>query len=263
MLFMVYSTLLIDVDSDGIAIVTIDRPSKLNALNAEVLSELDDWFVIARDDSAVRGVIITGSGPKSFVAGADIAKFKDLSRETGKGFAEKGQAVFNRIENLGKPVIAAVNGFALGGGCELALACHLRVASDNARFAQPEVNLGILPGYGGTQRLPRLVGKGIATELILTGAMISAERAHEIGLVNHVFPPEGLLEGAKKLVASIISKAPIAVALSLEALGGSDTPLADGLRLEAELFGQACATADFQEGVDAFLEKRKADFKGK
>ncbi len=262
MLFMAYSTLLIDVDSDGIAIVTIDRPSKLNALNADVLSELDDWFVTARDDSAVRGVIITGSGPKSFVAGADIAKFKDLSRETGKGFAEKGQAVFQRIEDLGKPVIAAVNGFALGGGCELALACHLRVASDNARFGQSEVNLGILPGYGGTQRLPRLVGKGIATELILTGAMISAERAHEIGLVNHVFPPEGLLEGAKKLVASIISKAPIAVALSLKALGASDLPLAEGLRHEAALFGQACATEDFQEGVDAFLEKRNADFKG-
>ena len=250
MLFMAYSTLLIDVDSDGIAIVTIDRPSKLNALNADVLSELDDWFVTARDDSAVRGVIITGSGPKSFVAGADIAKFKDLSRETGKGFAEKGQAVFQRIEDLGKPVIAAVNGFALGGGCELALACHLRVASDNARFGQPEVNLGILPGYGGTQRLPRLVGKGIATELILTGAMISAERAHEIGLVNHVFPPEGLLEGAKKLVASIISKAPIAVALSLKALGASDLPLAEGLRREAELFGQACATEDFQEELE-------------
>lgn len=262
MLFMAYSTLLIDVDSDGIAIVTIDRPSKLNALNAEVLSELDEWFVTARDDSAVRGVIITGSGPKSFVAGADIARFKELSRQTGESFAERGQAVFKRIEDLGKPVIAAVNGFALGGGCELALACHLRVASDNAVFGQPEVNLGILPGYGGTQRLPRLVGKGIATELILTGAMISAERAHEIGLVNHVFPPEGLLEGAKKLVASIISKAPIAVALSLEALAAADLPLAEGLAREAALFGQACATEDFQEGVNAFLEKRKADFKG-
>ena len=262
MLFMAYSTLLIDVDSDGIAIVTIDRPSKLNALNAEVLSELDEWFATASDDSAVRGVIITGSGPKSFVAGADIARFKELSRQTGKSFAERGQAVFKRIEDLGKPVIAAVNGFALGGGCELALACHLRVASDNAVFGQPEVNLGILPGYGGTQRLPRLVGKGIATELILTGAMISAERAHEIGLVNHVFPPEGLLEGAKKLVASIISKAPIAVALSLEALRAADLPLAEGLAREAALFGQACATEDFQEGVGAFLEKRKADFKG-
>jgi len=260
---MAYSTLLVDVDSDGIAIVTINRPAKLNALNADVISELDDWFSKAESDSSVRGVIITGAGDKSFVAGADIARFKELSGEAGKRFAARGQSVFNRIENLGKPVIAAINGFALGGGSELALACHLRVASENAVIGQPEVNLGIIPGYGGTQRLPRLVGNGLATELILTGAMVTAERAHAIGLVNHVFAPEDLLAGAKKLVAKIISKAPIAVSLSLEAISYSDLPQAEGLAREAELFGKACDTEDFQEGVDAFLEKRKAEFKGR
>ena len=259
---MSYSTLLIDVDADGIAIVTINRPSKLNALNADVISELDDWFASAETDASVKGVILTGAGDKSFVAGADIARFKELTGEEGKRFAARGQAVFNRIENLGKPVVAAVNGFALGGGSELALACHIRVASDNAVFGQPEVNLGIIPGYGGTQRLPRLVGKGIATELILTGVMISASRAHEIGLVNHVFAPEELLAGAKKLVSKIMAKAPVAVALSLEGISYSDLPLAEGLAKEAELFGKACETKDFQEGVDAFLQKRKAEFKG-
>jgi enoyl-CoA hydratase len=260
---MSYSTLLVELDSAGVAIVTINRPDKLNALNAEVIAELDDWFSKAASNESVKGVILTGAGPKSFVAGADISRFKSLGLVEGKQFAEYGQQVFSKIENLGKPVIAAVNGFALGGGSELALACHLRVASTNAIFGQPEVNLGIIPGYGGTQRLPRLVGKGIATELVLTGAMIDAQRAHSIGLVNHVFEPEALMEGAQKLLLSIMGKAPIAISLSLEALRASDLPLAEGLRHEAALFGKACATADFQEGVDAFLNKRKADFKGR
>ncbi len=260
---MSYSTLLIDVADDGIATVTINRPDKLNALNADVISDLDDWFTNAADDSSVRGVLLTGAGDKSFVAGADIARFRDLDGSLGRTFATRGQAVFNRIEQLGKPVIAVVNGFALGGGSELALACHLRVASDTAVFGQPEVNLGILPGYGGTQRLPRLVGLGLATELILTGAMIPAARAYEMGLVNHVFASDELMAGARKLMGKILSKAPIAVSLSLEALRHADQPLEDGLRIEADLFGNACETEDFKEGVEAFLGKRKAEFKGR
>jgi enoyl-CoA hydratase len=260
---MSYSTLLVEVDSSGIAVVIINRPDKLNALNADVIAELDDWFSKAATDNAVKGVILTGAGEKSFVAGADISRFKSLGPIEGKKFAEYGQRVFDKIEGLGKPVIAAVNGFALGGGSELALACHIRVASDNAVFGQPEVNLGILPGYGGTQRLPRLVGKGLATELILTGAMIKADRAHAIGLVNHVFAPSELMIEARKLLSTILSKAPIAVSLCLEALRSADLPQAEGLRHEAALFGQACATEDFQEGVDAFLNKRKAQFSGR
>jgi len=259
---MSYSTLIVEIDSSGIALVTINRPDKLNALNAEVISELDHWFSAAATDNNVKGVVLTGSGPKSFVAGADISRFKSLGPIEGKRFAQYGQSVFDKIEGLGKPVVAAVNGFALGGGSELALACHMRVASKNAIFGQPEVNLGIIPGYGGTQRLPKLVGKGIATELILTGAMITADRAHQIGLVNHVYEAEVLVEEAKKLVATIVSKAPIAVSLCLEALRAADLPQAEGLLHEAALFGQACATEDFQEGVDAFLNKRKAAFKG-
>ena len=259
---MSYSTLIVEIDSAGIALVTINRPDKLNALNAEVISEVDHWFSSAAIDNNVKGVVLTGSGPKSFVAGADISRFKSLGPIEGKRFAQYGQSVFDKIEGLGKPVVAAVNGFALGGGSELALACHMRVASKNAIFGQPEVNLGIIPGYGGTQRLPKLVGKGIATELILTGAMITADRAHQIGLINHVYEAEVLVEEAKKLVATIVSKAPIAVSLCLEALRAADLPQAEGLLHEAALFGQACATEDFQEGVDAFLNKRKAAFKG-
>ena len=259
---MSFSTLLVDVDSAGIALVTINRPDKLNALNADVLADLDQFFTEAENDPNVKGVILTGAGDKAFVAGADISRFKGMGSEDGKVFAEYGQGVFNRIEDFPKPVVAAINGFALGGGSELALACHMRVASDTARIGQPEVNLGIIPGYGGTQRLPRIVGQGIAIELILTGNMVDAARAHAIGLVNHVFAPEELLEGAKKLVTTIIRKAPVAVALSLEAMSYADLPQAAGLRHEAALFGQACGTEDFQEGVSAFLEKRRADFKG-
>jgi enoyl-CoA hydratase len=260
---MSYTTLLVDVDDHGIATVTINRPDKLNALNADVIDDLDAFFSRAETDATIKGVILTGSGQKSFVAGADIARFRELDGESGRIFADRGQAVFNRIENMPKPVIAAVNGFALGGGSELALACHIRIAADNAVFGQPEVNLGILPGYGGTQRLPRLVGLGIATELILTGAMIKADRAFEIGLANLVVPASELMEATGKMMTTILAKAPIAVELSLKALRVSDEPLAKGLDVEADLFGQACDTEDFKEGVEAFLGKWKASFTGR
>ena len=256
-------TLLYDVDEDGIAVITINQEDKLNALSATVVGELNKAFRQARGDAAVKGVVLTGAGTKSFVAGADIQQFPDLDALEGHRFALRGQAVFNRIEEMPKPVVAAVNGFALGGGCELAMACHLRIASENASFGQPEVNLGIIPGYGGTQRLPRLVGHGIAMELVLTGARISAERAYEIGLVNKVVPQEELLDAAKEMIRTIASKAPLAVGMALEALRVADLPLRDGLRHEAALFGQACATDDFKEGVAAFLERRKADFQGR
>ncbi|GIV58008.1 MAG: enoyl-CoA hydratase [Bacteroidetes bacterium] len=260
---MTFETLLYDVDADGIALVTINRPDKLNALNETVIDELDRCFAAVEADTAVRGVVLTGAGPKSFVAGADISRFPELDAVQGRRFALRGQAVFNRIEALPKPVVAAVNGFALGGGCELAMACHLRVAAEHARFGQPEVNLGLIPGYGGTQRLPRLVGRGRATELILTGEAIDARRAYEIGLVNRVVPAAELLTTAKDLVRTIAAKAPVAVALALEAVRASDLDLPQGLAFEATLFGQACATEDFQEGVAAFLARRQATFKGR
>jgi enoyl-CoA hydratase len=257
-----FETLTFECDEEGICQVTINRPDKLNALNAQVLDDLESCFNQIEVDDRVRGVIITGSGEKSFVAGADIRKFKDLDAESGYRFALRGQAVFNQIERLGKPVIAAVNGYALGGGCELAMACHLRTASDNARFGQPEVNLGILPGYGGTQRLPKLVGRGRAMELILTGVQIDANRAFEIGLVNLVTSSDELIDSTSDLLRTILSKAPTAVALSIEALRMSDLDIDQGLEFEAAQFGQACGTNDFQEGVDAFLERRKPEFKG-
>jgi len=257
------TTLLYDVDADGVALITINRPDKLNALNSTVMHELDACIRQARADTTVKGVVLVGAGEKSFVAGADIRQFTELNALDGHRFALLGQAVFNRIEDLHKPVVAAVNGYALGGGCELALACHLRVASENAAFGQPEVNLGIIPGYGGTQRLPRIVGRGLATELILTGARINAQRAYEIGLVNRVVPAGELLETARAIVITIGAQAPLAVSMALEALRSSDLPLRDGLRYEATLFGQACATEDFKEGVAAFLERRKAAFQGR
>lgn len=260
---MDYATLLVEVDDLGIATVTINRPDKLNALNADVIADLDAFFERAESDTDIRGVILTGAGEKSFVAGADIARFRELDGEKGRFFAARGQAVFNRIERLSKPVIAAVNGFALGGGSELAWACHIRIASDNARFGQPEVNLGIIPGYGGTQRLPRLAGLGLATEMVLTGDMVGAQRAYEMGLVNRVTPQAELMDAARAMMTTILSKAPLAVALTLKALRSSDRPLDEGLAAEADLFGQACDTEDFREGVEAFLGKRKADFQGK
>jgi enoyl-CoA hydratase len=257
-----FETLLLTVAEDGIATVTINRPEKLNALNSQVMDDLDTCFEALESDPNVHGVVLTGSGPKSFVAGADIGRFSELDAESGHAFSLRGQSVFNRIENLGKPVIAAVNGYALGGGCELAMACHLRVASENARFGQPEVNLGILPGYGGTQRLPRLVGRGRAIEMILTGDPITAQRAYEIGLVNRIATADELLSTARELLAGILAKAPLAVRMSLDAVRMSDLALDQGQEYEAVLFGQACATEDFKEGVAAFLERRTARFTG-
>lgn len=248
---------------DGIAVVTLNRPDKLNALSRAVLDDLETCFVEVGNDDAVRGVILTGEGDKAFAAGADIAEFRAMTAMDGHRFALRGQAVFNRIASLRKPVIAAVNGFALGGGCELAISCHLRTASENASFGQPEVNLGIIPGYGGTQRLPRLIGLGMAMEMILTGERISARRALDIGLVNRLYPDDTLIDGTKGLLQSITSKAPAALGLAIEALLSSDIPMHEGLRHEATLFGQCCATEDFAEGVDAFLTRRKPEFKGR
>lgn len=257
------SAILFACDEAGIATLTINRPEQLNALNAAVIEDLDRCVAYIADTSAVRGIIVTGAGPKSFVAGADIKQFNTLNAASGRAFARRGQAVFTRLEQLRKPVLAAVNGYALGGGCELAMACHLRVASEKARFGQPEVNLGTLPGYGGTQRLPRLVGRGRALELILTGTPITAQRAYEIGLVNRVVPPEELIPATEALMQTLLEKAPLAVALALNAVYGADQPQQQGLDHEALLFGAACDTADFKEGVAAFLERRDAHFEGR
>jgi len=258
-----FETLRYDVDDDGIAVVTLDRADKLNALSTRLLGDLQRAFRQARSDERVRGVVLTGAGDRAFAAGADIEEFTDLDALAGHRFALTGQSVFNAIEGLPKPVVAAVNGFALGGGCELALACHLRVASENAQFGQPEVNLGLIPGYGGTQRLPRIVGRGVATEMILTGDRITAQRAYEVGLVNQVVPADALLDAAKALVRKIASKAPLAVAMALNAIRSVDLPQAQGLQMEAALFGQACGTDDFREGVHAFLNKQQPEFQGR
>ena len=250
--------------SDRILVATIDRPEKLNALNAEVLAGLEAAFDRARSDADVGVVIVTGSGPKAFVAGADIAELATMTPVSGRAHALRGQAVFGRLESLGKPSIAAINGFALGGGCELALACTLRIASENAKLGQPEVKLGILPGYGGSQRLARIVGEGRAMELCLTGEPISAAEAHRIGLVNRVVPAGEALSAAKEVAGKILANAPIAVAFTMDAIHrGLDLPLSDGLALEATLFGVCAATADMREGMTAFLEKRPARFSGK
>ncbi len=260
---MGYETLIVE-KRDRIAIVTINRPKVLNALNATVIEELGRCFSELKDDPEVGAVILTGAGEKAFVAGADISGLVELDPLEGKMFAEKGQAVFNLIENLGKPVIAAINGYALGGGCELAMACTIRIASEKAKLGQPEVNLGIIPGYGGTQRLPRLVGKGIAMELILTGRMVDAQEAYQIGLVNKVVPPEKLMDEAVEMAKTILSKGPLAVKFAMEAVNrGLEVNLEEGLKIEADLFGMCCATEDKVEGTKAFLEKRKPNFKGK
>lgn len=259
---MAFTTLLFDV-TDGIARITVNRPDKLNALDAAVIGELGDAVSRIEQDSAIRGVILTGAGPKAFVAGADVTELAAQTPMDGKARAQAGQLVFRRLERCGKPVIAAVNGFALGGGCELAMACHLRVASDAAKFGQPEVKLGIGPGYGGTVRLPRLVGKGRALELLLTGAMIDAAEAHRIGLVNRVVPAERLLPEAEALLRTILAQGPLAVRLVLESVdAGLDMTVDEALLLEANHFGLLSATADMREGTRAFLEKRKARFSG-
>lgn len=260
---MSFENILLEKDG-AVAVVTINRPKALNALNAATLEELDRAFAELAEDKAVSAVIITGAGDKAFVAGADISFMKDLSPLEARNFALLGQAVFNRIENLPQPVIAAVNGFALGGGCELACACDIRLASENAKFGQPEVNLGVPPGFAGTQRLPRLVGKGLAKELLFAGDMIGAQEAYRIGLVNKVFPAGELMEAARAMAAKIAGKGRIAVQLTKSAVNqGMEMDLARGMAYEAEIFGLSFATEDQKEGMSAFLEKRKAEFKGK
>src|SRR5215471_3576733 len=248
----------------AIAYVTVNRPDKLNALNSTVMSELRAAFTAIKDDAEVRVAILTGAGEKAFVAGADIGELAKQDPVSAKEYTHRGQAVLDLVENLGKPVIACLNGFALGGGCELAMACTFRLASENAKLGQPEVKLGIIPGYGGTQRLPRLVGKGYAMQLLLTGEMISAQEALRIGLVNEVTAPADLIPRAEAMAQKIIANGPLAVQFTMEAVNkGCEGTLAEGLYLEAVLFGMACATEDEKEGTKAFLEKRPAQFKGK
>jgi enoyl-CoA hydratase len=260
---MSFDNLLLERD-DAIAVVTFNRPKVLNALNSQTLSELETALTELKADAGVRAIVLTGAGEKAFVAGADINELAVLTPVQGKAHARRGQLLFDAIEHLGKPVIAAINGFALGGGCELAMACTLRIAADSARFGQPEVNLGLMPGYAGSQRLPRLVGKGVALEILLTGDMIGAQRAYEIGLVNRVVPAAELMVEAKKLAHLLASKAPVAVRYILDAVHhGLDTPFAEGEYLETSLFGTIASSEDMREGTKAFLEKRKPVWQGK
>jgi enoyl-CoA hydratase len=260
---MSYESILYE-KNDGIARITFNRPKVLNALNRQTIEELRAALLDARADDAVRVIIFTGAGEKAFVAGADISELARQTPVEGKEFSLFGQGVFHLLETMGKPSICAINGFALGGGCELALACSIRIASKTARLGQPEVKLGILPGYGGSQRLARLCGKGVAHELCLTGEMISAEEAQRIGLVNRIYEPAELLPAAEAMAKKIIANAPLAVKFTMEAIErGSEMPQEEGLFLEATLFGVACATEDMREGTKAFLEKRAPEFKGK
>jgi enoyl-CoA hydratase/carnithine racemase len=248
----------------ALAYVTVNRPKVLNALNMATMEELRTAFHAIKSDAEVRVVILTGAGEKAFVAGAEIGELANHDAVSGKEYTHKGQNVLNLIENLGKPVIACINGFALGGGCELAMACTMRLASENAKLGQPEVKLGIIPGYGGTQRLSRLVGKGIAMQLLLSGEMISAQEAYRIGLVNEVVPQPELIARAEAIAHKIIANAPLAVQYAMEAVHkGMEMTLQEGMYLEATLFGVCCATEDKKEGTTAFLEKRPANFKGK
>ena len=249
---------------DGIAYVTLNRPKVLNALNQRTWQDLRAAFEDARDDATVRGVILTGAGDKAFIAGADISEITHITAIEAEQSSRYGQDVLTLIEGLGKPVIAAVNGFALGGGCETAMACTIRVASEHARFGQPEVSLGIIPGGGGTQRLPRLVGKGRALQIILSGAMITAQEAYRIGLVNEVVPATELIPRAEAILKQIFANAPVAVRFSLEAVNrGLETSQAEGMALEASLFGLCAGTEDKNEGTQAFLQKRAAKFTGR
>jgi enoyl-CoA hydratase len=247
-----------------IAVVTLDRPKVLNALNHLSMTELEQVFLEIRQNSLVRAVLLTGAGEKAFAAGADITELAQVSALEGERLATRGQRIFSLIENCGKPVIACINGFALGGGCELVLACTLRIASQTARIGQPEVKIGIIPGYGGTQRLPRLIGKGAALKMILTGEPIGADEALRLGLVDEVVAPDQLLARAEQIAQTIAGMAPLAVRDSIRAVNsGYDLPLASGLELEASLFGLSCSTSDKEEGTRAFLEKRAANWSGK
>lgn len=259
---MAYTTLLTSLEN-GILVVTVNRPDKLNALNRDVMSDLETLATDIEMNADVKGAIITGSGQKGFVAGADISEFVGLSGEEGMDLARKGQNIFFKIENNCKPIIAAVNGFALGGGCELAMACHFRIASENAKFGQPEVNLGLIPGYGGTQRLVQLIGKGRALELLMTGGMIDAATALQYGLVNYVVPQEELLNKAKELLQSIAAKAPLAISRCITAANAVFDESQNGYEAEIAAFGECFDTEDMREGTSAFLEKRKPAFSGK
>jgi len=260
---MAYENILYE-KKNGVAYITFNRPKVLNALNRKTIEELHNALLDARHDESVRALILTGAGEKAFVAGADINELAVQTPVNGKEFSMYGQSVFHLLETMGKPSICVINGFALGGGCELALACTIRIASKTAKLGQPEVKLGILPGYGGTQRLARLCGKGVAHELCLTGEMISAEEALRIGVVNHIYEPTELIPAAEALAKKIIANGPLAVKFAMEAIErGVEMPLEEGLFLEATLFGVACATDDMREGTKAFLEKRQAQFRGK
>ena len=257
-----YQTLLTSLEN-GVYIITINRPDKLNALNKDVFTDLNNAVTEIESNAAIKSAIITGAGPKAFVAGSDISEFGSLDKNAAMALAKRGQDIFARIENCTKPIVAAVNGFALGGGCELAMACHFRVASENAKFGQPEVNLGLIPGYGGTQRLVQLIGKGKAMELLMSAHLIDANEAKQLGLINYVTTAETLLDHTKKILDIINSKAPLAIAGCIKAANAVYDETKDGFALEIEEFGNAFATEDMIEGTTAFLEKRKAIFKGK
>jgi enoyl-CoA hydratase len=260
---MAYQNLSIQ-EENGILILTISREKAMNALNDQTIVELRQFFASdAPARTEIQGIILTGAGPKAFVAGADIKEFIELNAEKGRQLSKRGQDVFRMIETFPKPVIAAVNGFALGGGCELAMACHLRIAAENARFGQPEVNLGIIPGYGGTQRLIQYIGKGKAMELLLTGDMIDAASAYQLGLVNQVVPAEELLDKAKAMLRKIATKGPIAVAKVISSVNAYFQYNEDGFDHEMQAFGATTGTEDFKEGAAAFVEKRQAKFRGK
>lgn len=259
---MEYQTILLDFH-EGILTVTINRESKMNALNLEVIAELTNVMRDVRKDEKIHAVILTGAGHKAFVAGADIAEFASFDSEEGEAMSRDGHALMNLIENSPKPVLAAVNGYALGGGCELAMACHLRVASSNAHFGQPEVNLGLIPGYGGTQRLIQLIGKGKALEMLMTGEMIDVGEALKLGLVNKISEPEDLLNDSRDLLRKILEKAPLAIAKVIDCVNAFYDNKRDGFEVEIRQFGASFDTQDFKEGSRAFLEKRKARFIGK
>jgi enoyl-CoA hydratase len=259
---MDYQTILTELN-EGILTVTINRADKLNALNSSVIAELDAVFDDINSSDEVRGVIVTGTGSKAFVAGADISEFAGFTAAQAKEMSEKGHRIFNKIESTSKPVIAAINGFALGGGCELAMACHIRIASENARFGQPEINLGIIPGYGGTQRLPRYIGKGKALELLLTGDMITAQEALNLHLVNYVTSPEELIPKCISILDKIKYKSPLVVDQIIACVNAHFEKGEDGFEIEMDEFSQCMNTADFREGTSAFLEKRTPVFQGK
>lgn len=257
-----YETLLTQAEN-GILTITINRPDKLNALNKTVFDELNKALDELAADASLKSAIITGAGQKAFVAGADISEFSDLTKEQAMQLAKRGQDTFFRIEHSAKPIVAAVNGFALGGGCELAMACHFRTASENAKFGQPEVNLGLIPGYGGTQRLVQLIGKGKALELLMSAGMVDAQEARSLGLVNHVTLPELLMEHTRQILNVINTKAPLAVAGCIKAANAVFDETQDGFAAEVREFGNCFDTEDMKEGTAAFLQKRKAEFKGR